>query len=118
MPASDRCYKICLLNGHILRRYREDPCVTSGHGIVSISFVLTYVSDYHTYSITKRSYRRTHTHNRHATLHTNVSKHCWRVILEKRSNLGLNYWEIDGPRCYTFIYTTLGKSIHDLIHME
>ena len=48
-----------------------------------------------TYSVTtKRSYRRTHTHNRHATLHTNVSKHCWRVILEKRSNLGLNYWEI------------------------
>ena len=31
---------------------------------------------HHTYSITKRSYRRTHTHNRHATLHMNVSKHC------------------------------------------
>ena len=38
--------------------------------VSTISFVVTYVSDYHhTYSITKRSYRRTHTQSTCYTTH-------------------------------------------------
>lgn len=65
---------------------------------------------HHTYSITKRSYRRTHTHNRHATLHMNVSKHCAAthhnvLKLKKKCNL-----EICNIFFWNFFRTLLKKT--------
>ena len=65
---------------------------------------------HHTYSITKRSYRRTHTHNRHATLHMNVSKHCaatHHIVLKLKKKCNL---EICNIFFWNFFRTLLKKT--------
>ena len=44
--------------------------------VSTISFVVTYVSELPPYLLYNKEILSTHTHNRHATLHMNVSKHC------------------------------------------
>ena len=46
--------------------------------VSTISFVVTYVSELPPYLLYNKEIlsTHTHTHNRHATLHMNVSKHC------------------------------------------